>query len=168
MAWWSPVDRAVLPIGGLRVTRSMRKSARRFTTTVDESFAEVLDGCADSRRPGGWIDAGIRRAYRALHDLGWVHSVEVWREGLLVGGLYGVAIGGLFAGESMFHRERDASKVALMRLVDLLDDGQAGRLVDVQWATSHLTSLGVVEISRASYLRRLQVALGTPLPAAWR
>ena len=99
----------------------------------------MLDACADPRRPDGWIDADVRAAYTALHELGWVHSVEAWRDGRLAGGLYGVAIGGLFAGESMFHREPDASKVALLGLVDLLlDDHAGGRLLDVQWATDHL------------------------------
>ena len=119
-------------------------------------------------RDSGWIDADIRAAYLRLHELGWVHSVEAWRDGRLAGGLYGVAIGGLFAGESMFHRERDASKVALVGLVDLLsDEHAASRLLDVQWQTPHLASLGVVEISRADYLTRLHEALALPLPAAF-
>ena len=104
-------------------------------------------------------------AYLQLHRLGWVHSVEAWRDGQLAGGLYGVAVGGLFAGESMFHRERDASKVALLGLCRLLDDEYADtRLVDTQWRTPHLASLGVVEIPRREYLRRLALALRIPLP----
>ena len=127
----------------------------------------MLDACADPRRPDGWIDDDVRAGYTALHELGWVHSVEAWRDGRLAGGLYGVAIGGLFAGESMFHRETDASKVALLGLVDLLsDDHAAGRLLDVQWATDHLLSLGVVELSRRDYLARLDRALRLPLPAS--
>jgi leucyl/phenylalanyl-tRNA---protein transferase len=123
----------------------------------------VIDACADPRRPSGWIDDQIRTAYLRLHDLGWVHSVETWRDGRLVGGLYGVAMGGLFAGESMFHHETDASKVALLGLAALLDDGQ-DRLVDTQWQTPHLASLGVQEVSRADYLDRLRVVLATPDP----
>ncbi|HEX6148894.1 leucyl/phenylalanyl-tRNA--protein transferase [Nocardioides sp.] len=167
--WWSPVRRGVLPLDGMHVSRSLRRSARRFEIRVDTACAEVIDRCADPRRPSGWIDEDIRSAYLRLHELGWVHSVEAWRSGGLAGGLYGVAIGGLFAGESMFHRETDASKVALRGLVDLLADEHAeGRLVDVQWATPHLTSLGVVEIDRETYLTRLAAALPLPAPAAWR
>jgi leucyl/phenylalanyl-tRNA--protein transferase len=166
VGWWSPVDRAVLPLDGMRVTRSLRRSARRFEIRVDTAFAEVLAGCADPRRPDGWIDDDVRAAYTRLHELGWVHSVEAWRDGRLAGGLYGVAIGGLFAGESMFHREADASKVALLGLVDLLSDEHAdGRLLDVQWATDHLVSLGVVELPRPDYLARLSSALELPLPS---
>ena len=167
MAWWSPVRRGVLPLDGLRVTRSMRQAAKRFTVTMDEAFDGVMTGCADTSRPGGWINADVKTAYRRLHELGWVHSVEVWRDGALAGGLYGVAIGGLFAGESMFQRERDASKVALMALVDLLRDGAHGRLLDVQWATDHLCSLGAVELERDHYLSALRRALALPLPQLW-
>ncbi len=168
VGWWSPVERAVLPLDGMRVTRSLRRSAARFEVRVDTAFAEVLDGCADPRRSDGWIDDDVRAAYTRLHELGWVHSVEAWRDGRLAGGLYGVAIGGLFAGESMFHRETDASKVALLGLVDRLSDEHAGdRLLDVQWATGHLTSLGVVELPRPDYLARLSSALELPLPAAF-
>ncbi len=168
MAWWSPVRRAVLPIDGLRVTRSMRQSAKRFRVTVDEAFDEVLAGCANPDRPGAWIDDQILAAYRRLHDLGWVHSVEVWNGGELAGGLYGVAVAGLFAGESMFYTERDASKVALMSLVELLSDGVEGRVLDVQWATGHLSTLGVVELERGDYLVKLRRALSLPLPEMWR
>ena len=120
LGWWSPVRRGVLRLGDLRVTRSLRQSARRFEVRVDTAFAEVIAGCADPSRPQGWIDDDIAAAYLELHRLGWAHSVECWEADVLVGGLYGVAIGGLFAGESMFHRQRDASKVALMGLVSLL------------------------------------------------
>ncbi len=168
IAWWSPVRRGVLPLDSLRVPRSLRKSAKRFCTTVDVAYDEVVAGCADPSRPGGWIDDQVASAYRSLHDLGWAHSVEVWRNDSLVGGLYGVAIGGLFAGESMFHRERDASKVALMSLVRLLGDDPGDRLLDLQWSTPHLQSLGAIEISRAEYARRLARALALPLPAVWR
>jgi leucyl/phenylalanyl-tRNA--protein transferase len=167
MSWWSPVRRGILPIGGLRVTRSMRQSAKHFDVTVDKTFDEVVARCANPDRPGGWIDRDIAAAYAVLHELGWAHSVEVWREGELVGGLYGLAIGGLFAGESMFYIERDASKVALMHLVELLDDGDRRRLIDVQWSTPHLMTLGVIEVPRWEYLARLRDALGAPLPAVW-
>jgi leucyl/phenylalanyl-tRNA--protein transferase len=161
MAWFSPVRRGVLAPGDLRVSRSLRRSARAFEIRVDTACAEVIDACADPRRPSGWINEQIRAAYLRLHDLGWVHSVETWRDGRLVGGLYGVAMGGLFAGESMFHRETDASKVALLGLVALLDDGE-DRLVDTQWLTPHLSTLGVGEVTRADYLARLRVVLATP------
>jgi leucyl/phenylalanyl-tRNA--protein transferase len=164
MSWWSPALRGILPIGGLRVTRSMRQSARRYTVTVDEAYDDVVDGCADPMRPGGWIDGRIKSAYRCLFDRGHVHSIEVWLDGRLAGGLYGVSIGGLFAGESMFHRARDASKVALMALVDILRDGEPDRLLDVQWSTTHLASLGVVDVPRAEYLRRLNRALVVRAP----
>jgi leucyl/phenylalanyl-tRNA--protein transferase len=168
MAWWSPDPRGVLPLSALRVTRSMRKSARRFELRVDTAFADVVAGCADPNRAGGWIDGDIEAAYTELHRLGWAHSVETWRDGTLVGGLYGVAIGGLFAGESMFTHARDASKVALMGLVDLLtDEYAADRLLDTQWQTPHLATLGVREIARPDYLRRLGRAIALPLPAAF-
>lgn len=163
MAWFCPVRRGVLRLGDLHVSRSLAKSARRFEVRVDTACAAVIDACADPRRPSGWIDGRIRKAYLTLHDLGWVHSVEVWRDGRLVGGLYGVAIGGVFAGESMFHHERDASKVALLGLVRLLDDGYE-RLVDTQWSTPHLASLGVSEVSRAEYLGQLARLSSTPQP----
>ncbi|RYP88716.1 leucyl/phenylalanyl-tRNA--protein transferase [Nocardioides guangzhouensis] len=168
MGWWSPERRGVLEPGGLKVSRSLHRSCRRFEIRVDTAFEEVIEACADPARPHGWISNGIRSAYLRLHELGWVHSVEAWRDGRLAGGLYGVAVGGLFAGESMFHRETDASKVALVGLVDLLDDEHvAERLVDVQWATPHLTSLGVVEVEREDYLDRLGRVLACPLPTAF-
>lgn len=168
VAWWSPVDRGVLPLSRLRVSRSLRRSVKKFATTVDAAFDEVIAKCAEPTREGGWIDDEIRAAYSALHRLGWAHSVEVWRGSGLVGGLYGVAIGGLFAGESMFHHASDASKVALVALVDLLSDGEPHRLLDVQWATPHLRTLGVVEVPRQDYLHLLRKALAVPLPAPWR
>ena len=172
MAWWSPDPRAVIPLDGLYVSRSLRKSARSFDIRIDTAFEEVIDACADPRRPGRWINSEIRGAYLRLHDLGWVHSVEAWSraDGRLAGGLYGVAVGGLFAGESMFHRATDASKVALVALVDLLrDDGHDGaaRVLDVQWQTKHLASLGAVEVPRVEYLRRLERALPLALPPAF-
>jgi leucyl/phenylalanyl-tRNA--protein transferase len=171
IAWWSPDPRGVIPLDGLRVSRSTRRSSRRFEIRVDTAFAAVIDACADRSRPGRWISAAVRDAYVRLHELGWAHSVEAWsiEDGTLAGGLYGVAIGGLFAGESMFHRATDASKVALLGLIDLLrDDGSsgAGRLLDVQWVTPHLESLGAVEVRRTQYLRLLERALALPLPPA--
>ncbi|NNC43536.1 MAG: leucyl/phenylalanyl-tRNA--protein transferase [Acidimicrobiia bacterium] len=166
LAWWSPDPRAVLPLAGLRVSRSLRRSVKRFDVSFNSSFDDVVAGCADPSRTGGvWITPEIRSAYGHLHELGWAHSVEVWREGTLVGGLYGVAIGGLFAGESMFHTESDASKVALVALVEQLNP--AG-LLDVQWQTNHLASLGAIEIPRAVYLQRLSEALLLRLPLAFR
>ena len=168
MMWFSPVRRGVLPLDRLRVSRSLRRSLRRFEVRVNGDFGQVIDACADPRRPAGWIDPSIRAAYVELHRLGWAHSVEAWRDGRLAGGLYGVSIGGLFAGESMFHRETDASKVALAGLVDLLRDAPGEpRLLDVQWRTPHLASLGCVELSRRAYLDRLPEALAATVPAAF-
>jgi leucyl/phenylalanyl-tRNA--protein transferase len=168
MLWWSPRNRGVLPLAGLNVSRSLRQSVRRMEVRVDSAFDEVIAACADPDRDAGWIDDGILDAYTELHRLGWAHSVEAWQDGVLVGGLYGVATGGLFAGESMFHRVRDASKVALVALVDLLRDEHAeSRLLDVQWRTDHLARLGVVEVPRPSYLAALERALEVPLPAAF-
>jgi leucyl/phenylalanyl-tRNA---protein transferase len=168
MLWWSPDPRGVLPLDGLKVSRSLRSSVRRMEVRVDTAFDEVIRACADPSRDSGWIDDQIIEAYTLLHHLGWAHSVETWQDGRLVGGLYGVAIGGLFAGESMFHRVADASKVALVGLVDLLRDEHADRrLLDVQWRTPHLASLGVVEVPRSTYLDLLGQALDVPLPKAF-
>jgi leucyl/phenylalanyl-tRNA--protein transferase len=167
VGWWSPELRGVLPLDGLRVSRSLARSVRRFEVRVDTAFADVVAGCADPARDGAWIDDRIAAAYQRLHELGWAHSVETWQDGELVGGLYGIAIGGLFAGESMFSRATDASKVALVHLVDLLADEHAeDRVLDTQWQTVHLETLGVIEIPRASYLERLERALTLPLPVA--
>jgi leucyl/phenylalanyl-tRNA--protein transferase len=169
VGWWCPAHRGVLRLDEMAVSRSLRRSARRFEIRVDTAFAQVLAACADPRRPHGWIDRRITRAYTELHRLGWAHSVETWLDDRLVGGLYGVAIGGLFAGESMFHHETDASKVALLGLVEGLrsdPDGAAGRrLVDVQWATPHLTSLGVRQVPRAAYVDGLAALLDVPRAA---
>jgi leucyl/phenylalanyl-tRNA---protein transferase len=169
VGWWSPDPRGVLPLDGLRVSRSLRKVVPRFEVRVDTAFVQVVRACADPTRDGRWITPDVERAYGRLHALGWAHSVECWREGELVGGLYGVAVGGLFAGESMFHRATDASKVALVALVDLLRAGEqpSRRLLDVQWSTDHLAGLGVVEVPREEYLRRLRAALPLPLPPAF-
>ncbi|MGH3357715.1 MAG: leucyl/phenylalanyl-tRNA--protein transferase [Nocardioidaceae bacterium] len=169
MLWWSPVRRGVLRVADAHVSRSMRRALNRFSITVDESFADVLAACADPNRPGAWIDDDIRAAYTRLHELGWAHSIEARdRDGTLAGGLYGLAIGGLFAGESMFHHVRDASKVAMIGLVGLLDDEHAAeRLIDVQWRTPHLASLGVTEVSREAYLGALPKVCAAPLPRAF-
>ncbi len=169
LGWFSPVERGVLPLGEMRVSRSLRRSARTFEIRVDTAFDEVVALCGSPDRADGWITPAFARAYGRLHRLGWAHSVEAWREDRLLGGLYGVSIGGLFAGESMFHRERDASKVALLALVELLSDEHAEqRVLDVQWQTPHLASLGVVRRSREEYLEALERSLDLPLPAALR
>lgn len=163
MGWWSPDPRGVLLPGGMHVSRSLAKAARRCEIRVDTAFAEVIAGCADPGRDGRWITREIIAAYTRLHDLGWAHSIETWRDGRLIGGIYGVMVGGLFAGESMFYHERDASKVALLGLVDrFLGDDPSERIIDVQWRTPHLATLGVVEIPRMEYLARLRHALSEP------
>lgn len=167
MGWWSPDPRGVLELDELRVSRSLRRSCRDFSYSIDTACGAVIDACADPGRPHGWIDGRIRAAYLRLHELGWVHSVETWRDGELVGGLYGVAIGGLFAGESMFHRVTDASKAALVALVALMDDGAGPRLVDVQWPTPHLGTLGVTARTRSRYVSELPSLVAATPVAAW-
>jgi len=164
LGWWSPDPRGIVPLDGLRVTRSMRQSAKRFEVRIDTCFEDVIRACGDPSRESGWITEDFIDAYTTLHRLGWAHSVEVFdREGALAGGLYGVRINGLFAGESMFYAQRDASKVALMTLVDVMRRcGMA--LLDVQWRTDHLQSLGAVDVPRAEYLKLLAGALQTALP----
>jgi leucyl/phenylalanyl-tRNA--protein transferase len=164
LVWWSPQARAVVPLQAFHASRSLRRSARRYEIRVDTAFEQVMLACADPSRPGGWIDAAFVGAYGELHRLGYAHSVEAWDADGLQGGVYGVAIGGLFAAESKFHRRTDASKVALFGLVRLLAAaGDADRRVlDVQWQTPHLASLGAVEIPRAEYHRHLDAALGLP------
>jgi leucyl/phenylalanyl-tRNA--protein transferase len=165
LLWWSPMRRGVLVPGDLRVSRSLSRSVRRFTVTVDESFEEVIEACADPSRPGSWIDDSIRDAYVQMHRLGWAHSVETRTDdGELVGGLYGLSIGALFAGESMFHRATDASKVALVALTERMG---ADGLIDTQWSTTHLSSLGVTEWPRDRYLARLSTLVDAPPPAGW-
>lgn len=160
LAWWSPDPRGVLPLDALRVSRSLRASTRRFEVTVDTAFTKVMRACADDGRDHGWITDEFVETYSELHRLGWAHSVEAWTaSGELAGGLYGLEIGGLFAGESMFHRERDASKVALVALVEILRSAGGNRLLDVQWRTDHLATLGAIEIPRPEFLRLLDRAL---------
>jgi leucyl/phenylalanyl-tRNA--protein transferase len=160
LGWWSPEPRGIMPLDGLRIARSLRQSAKRYDVRVDTAFGEVIRECANPSRESGWITPEFIAAYTRLHELGWAHSVEAFdRDGRLAGGLYGVRIDGLFAGESMFHAQRDASKVALMGLVDLMR-GSGMTLLDVQWCTGHLASLGAIEVPRRRYLALLAVALG--------
>jgi len=162
LGWWSPDPRGVLPLDGLRVSRSLRRSCRRFEIRIDTCFDEVVAACASADRDGRWITPAIRAAYLRLHELGWAHSVEAWTpEGELAGGLYGVRIDRFFAGESMFHRRTDASKVALVGLVAWLRE-EGVELLDVQWTTPHLASLGAVDVPRPAYLAALRQALGVP------
>lgn len=158
IGWFSPDPRGVIPIDGLHVSRSLRKHLRRFRYSVDTCFERVMRECGDERRPHGWIDDEFVTAYTELHRLGWAHSVEVWKDDRLVGGVYGVAVARLFAGESMFHRETDASKAALVALVEALS-ANGFVLFDVQWTTPHLVSLGAIDVSRAEYLRTLRHAV---------
>lgn len=159
VAWWSPDPRAIIPLDGLHVSRSLRRSMPRFRITVNTAFDEVVARCADPRRPLGWIDDQIRDAYAKLHRLGLAHSVETRdSDDRLVGGIYGVGFSRFFAGESMFHDVTDASKVALVALVERLR--LAGVLLfDVQWQTPHLASLGAVELARSDYVSRLEDAV---------
>jgi leucyl/phenylalanyl-tRNA--protein transferase len=173
VGWWSPDPRGVIPLDGLLVSRSLRRSCRRFDVRIDTAFEQVVRGCADPSRPHGWIDEQFVAAYSELHRLGWAHSIETWAvdspsgTGTLVGGLYGLSIGGFFAAESKFHRARDASKVALVALVDQLRAGGA-TLLDVQWTTPHLESLGAVDVPRSEYLERLAVAVAAPPTTTFR
>jgi leucyl/phenylalanyl-tRNA--protein transferase len=164
LGWWSPIERAVIPLKALRVSRSLKQSCRRYKVSVDRDFRSVIEGCAEPDRDGVWITPEFIDVYTELHDLGWAHSVEVWDvDGGLVGGLYGMAIGGLFAGESMFHRANDASKVALVHLVVVMNEG-GGSLLDVQWLTPHLESLGATIIGKEPYLDALSAALSKTGP----
>lgn len=164
MGWWSPTWRGVLRPGHVHVSRSLRRSLPSFTVTVDQDFAAVVTACADPGREGYWITDDVADAYGRLHDLGWAHSIEVRDDAdTLVGGLYGIAVGGLFAGESMFHHATDASKVALVALDRLVGaDGDPRRIIDVQWRTPHLETLGIEEIHRREYHARLAGALQAP------
>ena len=159
LGWWSPDPRGIVPLDALRVTQSMRRSARRYDVRVDTRFVDVMRGCGNPARKDGWISEAFIDAFTTLHRMGWAHSVEVFdQSGQLTGGLYGVRMGGFFAGESMFHIGRDASKVALMALVDLMRESGM-TLLDVQWKTEHLASLGAIEVSRGEYLALLATAL---------
>ena len=161
LGWYSPQDRGVLPFDQFHIPRRLSRVLRqcRLQTTINQDFHQVILACAS--RPdnaGNWIDDEIIESYCALHEAGHAHSVEVWNETTLVGGLYGVSIRGAFFGESMFHAQTDASKVALCELVDRLQVKQY-RLLDIQWLTRHLARFGAVEISRREYLLRLAAAM---------
>lgn len=174
LSWFSPGQRGVfitmrrqnqsLPVN---VSRSLRRSMKDFTYSVDQAFEEVIDGCSDPSRPGSWINEEFKGAYSELFKLGWAHSFEVWTEGAhcstLAGGLYGVAIGGFFAGESMFHRVSGASKAALVSLASQLVEGNA-LLLDTQWLTPHLAALGAMGLRRSDYFELLEEALSLSLP----
>ncbi|HWT25697.1 MAG TPA: leucyl/phenylalanyl-tRNA--protein transferase [Solirubrobacteraceae bacterium] len=161
--WFSPDPRGVLPLDGVHVSRSLRRSLRRYAVTTDRAFADVVAGCAAPGRRGGWITAEVAAAYARLHALGWAHSVEVWdADGTLAGGLYGVEVGGLFAAESKFHVRTDASKVAVVALAERLRGAGGPRLIDVQWTTPHLERLGGRDLPRRAYLAALDVALTLP------
>lgn len=154
--WFSPDPRAILPLDTFHVPRRLQRVVRqgRFEIRIDTAFREVIEACAE-REDGSWIDREIIESYCALHEAGAAHSVEAWRENRLAGGLYGVSLGSAFFGESMFHRETDASKVALVALVERLR-ARGYRLLDVQWMTPHLEAVGAVEIRRRTYLRWLR------------
>ncbi|MFL6280382.1 MAG: leucyl/phenylalanyl-tRNA--protein transferase [Vicinamibacterales bacterium] len=162
--WYSPDPRGVIPLDRFHVPSRLARVIRsgKFTVDVDREFEAVMRACAETDRhdddPGTWINAEILESYLELHRLGAAHSVETWQDGRLVGGLYGVALGGAFFGESMFHHATDASKVALAALVDRLRS-RGFRLLDIQWVTPHLEQFGAVEISRAKYLKALAEAL---------
>jgi leucyl/phenylalanyl-tRNA---protein transferase len=162
--WYSPDPRGIIPLDAFHVPSRLGRviRSRRFEVRIDESFAEVVRACAEAEREpgdsGSWISEEIAESYQALHAAGIAHSVEAWRDGRLAGGLYGVAIGGAFFGESMFHRATDASKVALVALVERLRQ-RGFRLLDTQWVTDHLVQFGAVEIPRSTYLKLLDESL---------
>lgn len=165
ITWWSPDPRGIFELGGFHASRSLKRVIRQqaFRVTVDQAFVEVMAGCAAPApgRRSTWITPEFIEAYTALHRSGTAHSVECWREGQLVGGVYGVAVGGLFAGESMFHRASNASKVALFHLHEHLRQRDFA-LFDIQMVTPITAQLGAVAIPRAEYLRRLALAVDKP------
>lgn len=158
MAWFSPDPRGIIPLDGLHVSRSLRRSLPRFEVRRNTRFTDVVRACGDPKRPGRWITDAVVDAYATLFELGWGHSVEVYEDGALVGGLYGLRIERFFAGEAMFHTATDASKAALVALVDWLNDTDA-ELLDVQWVTDHLATLGAIALPRAEYVTRLRRAI---------
>jgi len=160
IGWFSPDPRGILPLDDFHVPSRLARVVRqgRFEVAVNRDFGAVLASCADRPEDGTWISDDIFQSYLALHRLGIAHSVETWHDGRLAGGLYGVHLGGAFFGESMFHRIPDASKVALVALVDRLQR-RGFTLLDTQWVTPHLRQFGAIEISRRDYLRRLKLAL---------
>jgi leucyl/phenylalanyl-tRNA--protein transferase len=166
IAWWSPDPRAIIELDGIHISRRLRRTLRsgRFQATIDRDFAGVIHACAESpgRHGNTWLTPGMIAAYRQMHELGHAHSIEVWQDGRLAGGSYGIAMGGLFAAESMFYLVRDASKVALAYLVAHLRSREY-KLLDIQQWTPHTGSLGAVEISRVEYLRRLARVVDLPV-----
>jgi leucyl/phenylalanyl-tRNA--protein transferase len=159
--WFSPDPRAILPLDKFHIPHGLRRVAAKniFETKVDQRFSDVIRACA--KRRDTWINVEIIKSYEQLHELGHAHSVETWQAGKLVGGLYGVAIGGAFFGESMFHRKTDASKIALLALVQHLH-ARNFTLLDTQWVTSHLRQFGVIEIPRSQYTRLVKRAVDLP------
>jgi leucyl/phenylalanyl-tRNA--protein transferase len=163
--WFSPDPRGILPLDDVHIPRRLARSARkgRFRVEINRAFGDVIRACAaddrDPADPGTWIDDEIIESYEALHARGFAHSVEAWLDDRLVGGLYGVALRGAFFGESMFHRETDASKVALVALVERLNS-RGYLLLDTQWVTPHLEQFGAIEISKDEYMQRLEQSLG--------
>jgi leucyl/phenylalanyl-tRNA---protein transferase len=161
IAWFSPDPRAIMPLESFHVPHDLRRLARKdvFEIKIDNSFGEVIRGCA--KRKDTWINREIIESYEQLYDLGYAHSVEAWSKNKLAGGLYGVTVGGAFFGESMFHRVRDASKIALVGLVDHLR-ARKFALLDTQWLTPHLQQFGAIEIPRSQYLKMLRRAVELP------
>lgn len=153
VGWFSPNPRGIIPPGRMHQSRSLARSARRFDISFDSRFDEVVAACGDPSRKHGWISAEMVAMYRALFSLGYAHSTEVLLDGELVGGLFGIRIGRFFAGESMFHRVTDASKVAMLATDASLPED---RLFDVQWTTDHLKSMGAIDVPRAVYLGLLE------------
>ncbi len=160
MFWWSPDPRAIIELDGLHISRRLARTLRqgKFIVSFNRDFAGVMHGCADRGDEGSWITSDILAGYQELHRLGHAHSVEVWQGEQLVGGTYGVALGGLFAAESMFHRVSNASKVAVVALVSRLRERRF-QLLDIQMLSMHTESLGAVEIARTEYLERLHAAI---------
>lgn len=165
IAWFSPNPRGVFIPNHLRIARSLRRSMRRYEIRVDTAFGDVISACGDPSRPLGWINRAIIESFTALHHAGHAHSIEAWDDDGLAGGLYGVSIGGFFAGESMFHRRADASKVALVALGDIMST-VPGSVIDTQWTTDHLVTLGAFDVTRNDYAQFLEHALAQPKPAA--
>jgi leucyl/phenylalanyl-tRNA--protein transferase len=159
--WFSPDPRAIIPLDAFHAPHALRRLARRkpFKITIDEAFSDVIQACA--KRRDTWINPEIIESYTRLHELGHAHSIEAWKEDTLAGGLYGVAIGGAFFGESMFHRVTDASKIALVALVEHLR-ARKFVLLDTQWLTPHLQQFGGIQIARSDYLRLLRRAVDLP------
>jgi len=162
IGWWSPAERAIFIPSAIVVSTSLRRSFKQFKITMDQDFAAVVRACGDPSRPSGWINQDVIDAYCDLHRQGIAHCVEVWNhDGKLVGGLYGLDLGGVFAAESMFHTQSNASKVALAYLGQQLSDG-SGRIIDTQWQTPHLASMGATTMSRSQYCGQLPELLLLP------